>query len=70
MHAKRIAHEILNGREHAGDHFRIEHAHRLGHHMLEQEARLPVNEEDLFDAIAQGMQQHNFGEGHAGPQGF
>jgi hypothetical protein len=52
--AKRLAHKILNGRQHGGYHFRIQRTHRLAYPMLEQETCVPVNEKDLFDAIALG----------------
>jgi hypothetical protein len=60
--AERVVNEVTDRREHPGNHVRVLDPGRRRGDVLEQEARLPVNEKDLLDAVHEGAEEDHLGE--------
>lgn len=59
--AEGVAHEVLNGREHARHHVRILRVRLRCRHVFEEEARLTVDEKEMFDAEDDCVLEHDVG---------
>jgi hypothetical protein len=63
-----ILDEVADGGQHARDHIRVLHSGRARRDVLQQEAALTLDEEDLLHAVEQGMGEHDLAERPPGPQ--
>ena len=66
--AERVADEVADRRQHAGDHVGILHAGDAGLHVLQEQPARAIDEKDLLDAEQQRLQQHDLAEGSPGPK--
>ena len=66
-----VADEVLDGGQHAGDEVGVLHDAIAGRQTWpKQEAGLAVDEEDLLDAVVEGVGERDLAEGAAGAPGF
>ena len=70
LHGKRIMHKILNRRQHAGHHIRLDRRRVSCDDMVQKQPGLPVNQKNLFNPIPQGVEEHHLGKGLSRLPGF